>query len=450
MQDTRETSAGRASARPAALESGGHKNKPVPLSRVIWRWHFWIGLLAGPVLVVASVTGAIYIFKEDLQTVLYPELMVVEVSGDRANLDNIVAAATEAAGPGWRPAVVEMTDEPSASVAVFLSTDDHQHRRVYVDPYRATALGELPEGDVLSVVLAIHRRLFAGTIGRVLVELTTSWTIVLLATGVTLWWPRNWRNVAGILVPRLGGKRYVALRDLHSIAGAFAAIIAAIIAITGLLYSLVWGTLFLSIGFVSGSFDLELNPPGSQPPIASDSPGPRFSIQQVMAIAKNRSLPEARVSIELPRTPEDAYAVKCGYHWGPSVAAGLFVDQYSGVVVKEATISEVPTLAQWTQWNYPLHVGSVMGGFSRVIWLAVCCVLCSLPITGIWMWLTRRKAGQTGFPKHHDRPLPMALWYIVLGTSLLLPLSGASLALAFVSSLAAKRFRQPSVPCTSN
>ncbi|MHC5543085.1 PepSY domain-containing protein, partial [Singulisphaera rosea] len=45
------------------------------LYRVLWRWHFYAGLLVSPVLVVVAVTGGLYVFKGELEGVLYPKLM---------------------------------------------------------------------------------------------------------------------------------------------------------------------------------------------------------------------------------------------------------------------------------------------------------------------------------------------------------------------------------------
>jgi hypothetical protein len=45
-------------SRPAAKES---------LYRIIWRWHFYAGVLIAPVLPVVAVTGALYIFRQEIE-----------------------------------------------------------------------------------------------------------------------------------------------------------------------------------------------------------------------------------------------------------------------------------------------------------------------------------------------------------------------------------------------
>ncbi len=91
------------------------------------------------------------------------------------------------------------------------------------------------------VVLDLHRRLFIGTTGRAVVETVTCWTIILLVTGLFLWFPRR-ASVRGCICVRLWAKPYTVLRDLHAIAGVLLVPIALTITLTGLVYSLVWGS----------------------------------------------------------------------------------------------------------------------------------------------------------------------------------------------------------------
>ena len=58
------------------------------------------------------------------------------------------------------------------------------------------------------------------------VELVTCWTIVLVISGVYLWWPRRRERVWGTFLPRLRRHPYVALRDLHAVSGFYVAAVA--------------------------------------------------------------------------------------------------------------------------------------------------------------------------------------------------------------------------------
>ena len=86
----------------------------------------------------------------------------------------------------------------------------------YVDPYRGRYLGSIETRGLFRHRAQAAPELFLGTTGRIVVELTTCWAIVLAATGIYLWWPRKANQVWGVWLPRLRRKPYVVLRDLHS------------------------------------------------------------------------------------------------------------------------------------------------------------------------------------------------------------------------------------------
>jgi uncharacterized iron-regulated membrane protein len=81
-----------------------------------------------------------------------------------------------------------------------------------------------------------------GTTGRIILELTTCWSIVLAATGIYLWWPPKANQLWGVWLPRLRQKPYLVLRDLHAVSGIYVAIVAILIALTGLIYTSIWGS----------------------------------------------------------------------------------------------------------------------------------------------------------------------------------------------------------------
>ncbi|MEM7453204.1 MAG: PepSY domain-containing protein [Planctomycetota bacterium] len=409
------------------------------LNRIIWRWHFWAGLIAAPVLIVMSITGAIYIFKPDIEPLLHPELYNHESAAPACTLQEQLDSAVAYAGNGWHVSVVEISEKHPDTTAFFLSDEENNHKRLRVSVHGAECLGEVPRTGFFPTVLSIHRRMMAGTIGRVLVELTTSWCLILVTSGIVLWWPGRFKRVWRALVPRFRSKkRYVVVRDSHVMPGTWIMPIAFVIALTGLLYSVLWGTSFLLIGFSSGSFDIVVNPPLSttQPP---EGVG-QISVDTVMELAEAHEMPLSRISIELPHDDRAAFAFKSGGEYGASVSQVLFIDQYSGNVIEQKRLSQLPVMAQWTQWNYPLHVGSVLGWVSKILWLIACVILCVLPVTGVWMWLLRRRRGTSGFPRRYSVPLPRWMLALVVLTGAMLPVAGLSLLIvALIDWLIARR-----------
>ena len=63
--------------------------------RAVWRWHFYAGLLVLPVLCLMSLTGGLYLFRDEIDAAVYRSLAQVEARPSVASPD-LWAAAAEA------------------------------------------------------------------------------------------------------------------------------------------------------------------------------------------------------------------------------------------------------------------------------------------------------------------------------------------------------------------
>ena len=70
-----------------------------PAYNTIWRWHFYAGLFCIPFILVLSVTGAIYLFKPQVEALLDQPYDHLATTGNRASAEAQVSAAL-AAVPG--------------------------------------------------------------------------------------------------------------------------------------------------------------------------------------------------------------------------------------------------------------------------------------------------------------------------------------------------------------
>jgi uncharacterized iron-regulated membrane protein len=171
---------------------------------------------------------------------------------------------------------------PKRATSMAMFGDKAQY--VYVDPYRGHYLGAIEQGGFFDIVLKLHRTLFLGTTGRIIVELTTCWTIVLAVTGLYLWWPRQANQLWGVWLPRLRQKPYLVPRDLHAVSGVCVAIIGIVISLTGLIYTYVWGRGFQYAGQKTEAYDMfSKSMVCKSPPDAKD-----LSIDRIIEIAQQR------------------------------------------------------------------------------------------------------------------------------------------------------------------
>jgi uncharacterized iron-regulated membrane protein len=190
------------------------------LYRVIWRWHFYAGLIMLPVLLAVALTGGLYVFKEELESVIYPYLMFVEPQPQTVSYDVQLSNVTAVLPSSATVHGVSISDDPTRATVIKAEIAPESYSSVFVNQHSGTVLGQLEyDGSLFGVILNIHRTLLAGTTGRIIVELATSWGIILIVTGLYLWWPRGRNQMLGVWLPRLRGKSYLIWRDWHTIPG---------------------------------------------------------------------------------------------------------------------------------------------------------------------------------------------------------------------------------------
>lgn len=412
------------------------------LYRVIWRWHFYAGIIVAPVLIVMAATGTLYIFKDELEGMIHARQLFVEPSAARTSYDDQLAAAQAAIPADMHVEQLTVWPEGNRSTEFYAHSHDRPgYARVMVDPYRGEVLGTLSEADLFPIILKIHRTLFAGTLGRIVTELTTCWTIVLLISGVYLWWPRKSGKTWGTWLPRLRRHPYVALRDLHAVSGVYVAAVALLIASTGLVYTYLWGRGYSLAAVASGAYEIFLNPPQSESPAEA----PRLPLDDIVKAA-TAAMPGATLSVTIPARADGAFVVFATSTVGAFTRQVVVLDHATGQVLAQRANHEFPALGWWATWNYPLHVGSVLGLWTKIPWLVACLVLMVLPVTGVWMWWQRRPRGRTGFPRKPDTQVPRGLVMGILGLAVVLPMLGLSIAAILLGEKCVSLLRGRSAP----
>src|ERR1043165_675839 len=149
--------------------------------RGLWRWHFHAGMLCIPFVVILALTGAVYVFKPQIDAFADRAVDSLPVTGHRATGEQQIAAAI-ASLPGSRLFVYEVPREPDDAVRVHLYAADGTGRIVYVHPETLAILKAVPHTARLTeIVRMIHSDLLAGRTGALLLELAASWAIVMLA-----------------------------------------------------------------------------------------------------------------------------------------------------------------------------------------------------------------------------------------------------------------------------
>ena len=443
------------------------------LYRMIWRWHFYAGLLVAPLLVILAVTGAIYLFNDELNDAIYPELRfaperTATLPPGRL-IDNALAAV-----PGVATRI-DMPADPRRTAQVFVTPRHGEPLRVFVDPGSGRVLGSyVYSATLVGFADVMHGSLMIGTLGDRIVELAACWALVLIATGLYLWWPRRAQKIAGAIAPRLQAKGRVFWRDLHAVTGFYTAAFIAFLVLTGLPWAGLWGDGLnrvantLGVGYPAAyrthgapanaitmksavgeaPWTLENAPlPVSRPaPAAGDphaghtghdampaSPLPldtsSVTVDQVAALLAGHGL-GGDYRLSLPQGADGVYTAYT-YPDRPQGQRTLHLDRYSGQLLAEVDYADYGWVAKAVELGVALHMGNYFGVANQIVMLLACVGVVALVITGAIMWWSRRPAGKLGAPAATSK-LPLrgaALITLLLGA--IFPLVGLSLLVVF-------------------
>ena len=434
-------------------------SQPTPsFYNLAWRWHFYAGLFVAPFMILLALTGIIYLFKPQLDPLLYDHLLNVQPAHHTLSADdqlNLVQASyPQAHISQYLPPI-----NPERS-AQFVLHDGGRELNVFINPYSGTVLGQQDAKlNLQAVARALHGELMIGTLGDRLIELAAGWGVVLVVSGMYLWWPRG-QAAGGILWPRLNRRGRTLWRDLHATTGFWGAALLLFMLLSGMTWTGFWGKQYANLWnqFPAAMWnnvpasDIEarsLNTAARQTvswamentpmPVsgahaehmnhgahASGPAAPGVSLQQVYETATARKV-EPGYSITLPTTAEGVFTIAV-FADDPRNDATLHIDQYTGEVLVDVRWQQYGNVARATEMSVMLHEGKLFGTPNQIAILLVCLMILLSSVSGLVMWWKRRPQGRLGVPPlRHDLPTWKTGVVIMLALAIIFPLVGASL-----------------------
>jgi uncharacterized iron-regulated membrane protein len=407
--------------------------------RGLWRWHFHAGLFCIPFVIVLALTGSIYLFKPQIDALADRDVDSLQVTGRRASGEAQIAAAI-ASIPGSKLFVYEVPSEPDDAVRVHVYAPDGAGRIVYVHPETLAILKSVPHTSRLTeIVRMIHGELLVGKTGSVLVELAASWALIMLGTGLYLWWPRETRGLGGVLYPRFGGGRRQLWRDLHAVSGIWISSLAIFLLVTAMPWTTVAGD---GIGrirswvapaprdWATNSADEHA---AHRRQVAADSVATPLKIDDVIARVAPYQL-DPPVRLYLPNENQPHWRVRSETQNRPRVRE-LALDPLSGALLHEDRFADKSTLDKAIQVGIAAHEGQLFGIANQLLGLFTALGLLTICVSAIVMWWRRRPAGTLGVPAPAVPAFRIGpgLMTGIVAVALLLPVLGASVVVLALS-----------------
>ncbi|MBY0573239.1 MAG: PepSY domain-containing protein [Undibacterium sp.] len=433
-----------------------NSSNQVLVQRLFWRLHFWSGLLTAPIVLFAALSGILYIFTPQIESIKHAHLDRANTTGVAQNLDQQIQAATTQFNTKNLRSIVPAYRENETTQVIFgeskkamQGTEHTQHQAVkkitehstdsptiiaYIDPASATVQGSIAEEDRFkNWSRKLHSTMLQGDAWRWIIELGASWLLIMMITGIYLWWPRGKATWIGVLFWERGNTRNN-WRYFHGITSIVLGLITLTIILTGLTWSKYAGENFRSMQKVTGQ-----NAPRA-PMTLHSTPiegAVALSLQAIYEKAKQQ-VPDIQLQITPPKGENGVWRIENFDRSQPTKRFQLQLDAYSGAVLYQAGWQQIPLLAQATAVGIPFHRGE-FGWWNQALLVLVGLAVIFSVISGFVMWLQRRKALSISAPKiesKHVRAVPWWMWLTLLGLGFALPVLGVSLGVLILFEMA--------------
>ncbi|MDB5694490.1 MAG: hypothetical protein JWN21_33 [Sphingomonas bacterium] len=404
------------------------------LYRSVWRWHFYAGLFVMPFVLLLSVTGAIYLFKPQIDR--WEERAWRDLPPAPGSPVAQVDAAL-ADFPGARVDSYRVPERVGDAALIHLALAQGGMRDVFVSP-SGRVLGSLdPEARISAVVSRLHGNLLIGRMGDWLVELAASWAIVMIVTGLYLWWPRG-RGLAGVIWPRARA----GLRDLHAVTGFWVAGLALILLVSGLPWAGIWGSAFTTVragfGLVKDAPDWKTGAAASHADhdhhaMAVTSPlrAPLERLPAMVALARAERLAFPALIrppgvTDARGSPSPGWVVKSEAQ-NRTLQRSITIDAASGRELSRTGFADKHPIDRLVNYGISWHEGQLFGWVNQLVGVVTAAALLALVVTSFLLWRRRRPAGLLGAPPVPGTQHLRGVTAIIVALCVLLPMVAISL-----------------------
>lgn len=364
------------------------------------RLHLWMAAPLGLIFALIAFSGAMLVWEQDATRWLHPERFKIEQPGQQAlPPERLVANVVAVIPDSVRVTGITVSAHPAVPTQILLS---HPRRAVmYVNQYTGQVIERNERVPFFDTMFRLHRWLLDNykrgefSFGKLLVGIATLMALCALLSGIFLWWPRKFKALRQQLTIKTGRGQHSFFYSLHSVAGAYAALLLLLMAATGLTWSFDWYRtgLYALFGVESqehghgratkgkGSIG---QPPHEQKTAKSQMPASVVLWDEVVAQMAQRQPQYKSITVE------DGTAKAALKGWGNTRAADeAQYDTTTGRLGRYTPYAQTDKADRLNAWLHVLHMGQWGGYFSRGLYFLAALIGALLPLTGYYLWAKR-------------------------------------------------------------
>ena len=378
--------------------------------KIIFWLHLIAGTVAGIVILIMSVTGALLAFQPQIEWFAEREARVVQTPAADANRLDAASLLGKvlAQKPELKPSGITIYADKTAAATVAVGREN----TVFVNPYTGEITGESSKSarGFFHEVTDWHRWLAASGEYRAVGKAVTGWSnlafLFLAISGVYLWFPRKltWQHLKPVTFFKwnLAGRA----RDFnwHNSIGFWSSLVLIILTATGVVISFQWAgnLVYYATGNQPPQQQQQQRPP--QPPNEQQNAQPFVAPANLAALfarAEQQSEGWKSIAVRFPIGKEAVFTIDEGKSLNVFGRSNLTLNPETAEVVKWEPYNELNAGRQLRSWMRFTHTGESFGVVGQTIAFLACLGGAVLVWTGFslaWRrfrgWLAKR-AGKT-------------------------------------------------------
>ncbi len=379
----------------------------------IGKIHLWLGFIAGLVVLISLLAATIFVWEKELnEWYHHDKIFVKNVCKTRLPFNTLLENARKVSYD-HSITFVNINSDPSkafvfgnfkarAKKGVTWASTIDDYSKIYVDQYTGKVLGRIDlRYDWIFCMRMLHQCLLLNyDFGHYIVGGATLVILIMVITGIILWWPRNkaalkqrvwlrWKKTT-----KWRRKNY----DLHNVGGIYSFLFIIFFALTGLIWTFDWweDSIYRMLGTDPKKVLRKPPPPG----IANYS---EKSIYDTVLYNAMQRVPNWKlIGLNLPPAKAknskeiSAYVKYSSGTSGWDESDDFFYHPQTGKLYFFTTHDQKTMGAKFRNSNYAFHVGNIFGLPTKLLASFTALFCASLPVTGFYIWWGRRRKN-----RHH-------------------------------------------------
>lgn len=375
------------------------------LRNIFFQLHKWFGLVVGLVIFVISITGCIYVFHDELKLICYPQKYFLETKVETVfkplSFTELRTIAQKSLPEGESitradiyPAKnrtwvfrAQKTDEDAIGHVQY----QKYYKRVFINPYTGEVQAvENTKYEFFQIVLQLHLNLLLGKkIGHPIVGISTILFIILLLSGIVIWFPkkRTKKSFKRSFLIKWKSKWKRLIYDFHNVLGFYSLFFALILGITGLVFAYpnfkkAYAEFFnfgpkSSISLSEKPFWMNTHVLENPLDDLIQNVLERHASADMMSVRlkANNQKQDVQVRLDKDKTSQ--------FYW-------YYADLQKTEIDSIKSNQNLQIGDKLVAMNYDMHVGSIGGIPTKILIFIISFICASLPVTGFIVWWNKR------------------------------------------------------------